>query len=48
MADVNGDGKAGVVWQNAYGTVAVWLMDGTAIESVAFPGGVSPEWEIQP
>jgi hypothetical protein len=48
VADVNGDGKTDVIWQNAKGTVAVWLMNGTVIETVGFPGGVSPEWEIQP
>ena len=48
ISDTNGDGKADVVWQHASGSVAVWLMNGTVIESVGFPGGVSPEWEIQP
>ena len=48
LADVNGDGKADVVWQDSQGTVAVWLMNGTVIESAGFPGGMSPEWEIQP
>lgn len=48
MADLNGDGKADVMWQHSNGTVAVWLMNGTVIDSVGFPGGVSPEWEIRP
>jgi len=37
-----------VIWQSANGTVAVWLMDGTKVDSVGVPGGVSPEWKIQP
>ena len=31
--DFNGDGKADILWQNADGTVADWLMDGTSLIS---------------
>ena len=48
LADANGDGKTDVFWQHANGAVAVWLMDGTVIQAARFPGGVSPEWKIQP
>ena len=48
VADVNGDGKTDVIWQNVKGTVAVWVINDTIIETVGFPGGVSPEWKIQP
>lgn len=49
VADVNGDGKADQIRQNtSSGDIAVWLMNGTAIQSVGFPGGVSPEWQILP
>lgn len=30
------------------GTVAVWLMNGTVIDFVGFPGSVAWEWELQP
>jgi hypothetical protein len=33
LADVNGDGKADIVWENVDGRVAVWLMNGTAMSS---------------
>jgi hypothetical protein len=45
--DVNGDGKADLVWRNtADGTTAIWLMNGTAIAATGFPGGVSLAWQI--
>ena len=36
--DFNGDGKADILWQNADGTPAVWLMNGTTILSGANVG----------
>ena len=32
--DFNGDGKADILWQNADGTPAVWLMDGTSVIAI--------------
>ncbi|MDR4485410.1 MAG: FG-GAP-like repeat-containing protein [Nitrospirales bacterium] len=46
IGDVNGDGKADVIWQNSNGVVAIWLMNGLTMNSVAFPGRVSSEWKI--
>jgi len=46
--DVNGDGKADIIWRNSRsGTVAVWLMSGLTISAVGFPGSTSTDWEIQ-
>jgi hypothetical protein len=36
--DYNGDGKADILWQNADGTPAVWLMNGTSLISGANAG----------
>lgn len=36
VADVNGDGKADVIWQHDAGWLAVWLMDGVNATSTAF------------
>jgi hypothetical protein len=36
--DYNGDGKADILWQNADGTPAVWLMNGTSLISGANVG----------
>ncbi|MCW5785787.1 MAG: hypothetical protein KIT39_20960 [Nitrospirales bacterium] len=47
MADSDGSPEADVVWQHTNGAVAVWIMNGPIVSSVGFPGGVSPEWEIQ-
>ena len=45
--DVDGDGKADIVWRNtSNGTTAIWLMNGTTIASPSFPGGVPAAWEI--
>ncbi|MCA9420989.1 MAG: VCBS repeat-containing protein, partial [Nitrospira sp.] len=46
-SDLNGDGKADIVWRNVRtGEVAVWLMDGGLIGSSGFLGGVSSDWQI--
>jgi hypothetical protein len=46
--DFNGDRKADILWQYATdGTVAIWLMNGAAIDSGGSPGVVSDlDWEI--
>ena len=36
--DLNGDGKADILWQNDDGTPAIWLMDGqSATDVTALP-----------
>lgn len=46
--DLNGDGKADLVWQNDIShVVAIWLMNGANIGSFAFLGSVPTEWEIK-
>ena len=45
-SDVNGDGKADLVWRNSNGATAIWFMNGTAIASAGFPGGVPLAWQI--
>ena len=47
VEDLNGDGKADLVWRNASGVVAVWLMNGLTISSTGFPGSTSMDWQIQ-
>jgi serralysin len=42
-ADVNGDGKADILWQNSNGTPAVWFMNGTSLLSgAALPNPGTP------
>ena len=46
--DLNGDGKADLVWRNTQtGQVAVWLLNGTSITASGFLGGVPKEWVIK-
>jgi cold shock CspA family protein len=45
--DVDGDGKADIVWRNTIdGNTAIWLLNGTAQGSNSFPGGVPLTWQI--
>jgi hypothetical protein len=47
VGDVNGDGKADLVWRNTSdGNTAIWLMNGTTIVSSGFPAGMSVAWQI--
>jgi FG-GAP-like repeat/FG-GAP repeat len=44
-ADLNGDGKADLLWRNTTGTVVVWLMNGTA--NIGAVGILSdPNWSV--
>jgi hypothetical protein len=44
--DFNGDGKADILWQNADGTPAVWLMNGTTVLSGAALGNPGSQWHV--
>jgi FG-GAP repeat protein len=45
--DLNGDGKADIVWRNSKnGSTAIWLLNEAAIASGGFPGGVPLAWQI--
>jgi len=42
--DFNGDGKADILWQNTDGLSAIWLMNGTSIQSAAVLPNPTPAW----
>lgn len=49
LGDVNGDGKADLIWQNTNGSIAVWTMSGatvlgTSFFSISTTG--DPNWQI--
>ena len=52
ISDFNGDGKADVLWRNADGTLATWIMDGSKIISSATVrfgnGAIKPDasWSV--
>jgi hypothetical protein len=47
VGDVDANGKGDVIWHNSStGQVAVWLMDGTTIVSMGFPGAAPTGWEM--
>jgi hypothetical protein len=49
VADVNGDGKADIIWQHDAGWLAVWVMDGfnaTTTWSLSVPRMLDPSWII--
>src|SRR5207248_5846221 len=46
-SDFNGDGKADILWQNtSTGQRVIWLMNGTAPQSVVNLGTVPTLWSI--
>src|SRR6266513_1857440 len=46
-SDFNGDGKADILWQNtSTGQRVIWLMNGTALQSVVNLGTVATSWSI--
>ncbi|MDH3505306.1 MAG: FG-GAP-like repeat-containing protein, partial [Nitrospirota bacterium] len=45
--DLNGDGKADLVWHNTKtGQMAVWLLNGASLATSAFLGQLSTEWAL--
>jgi hypothetical protein len=45
--DVDGDGKADLVWQNmSTGDTAIWLMEGTVRKASGSPGGAPLAWQV--
>jgi hypothetical protein len=44
--DFNGDGKFDILWRDASGDVAIWLMNGTQILQTAKIGNVLTNWFI--
>ena len=52
VGDLNGDGKADIVWRNvgpgaSTGALYVWLMDGRTIIGATFLDPISTDWQIQ-
>jgi FG-GAP repeat len=45
-SDVNGDGKADILWQNADGTTTVWEMNGTTIAAAVAVGIPGAAWVL--
>jgi hypothetical protein len=43
----DGDGKSDILWQSNNGTVAAWLMDGTAATTVAGSFNPGPTWHVK-
>ena len=44
--DLNGDGRADIVWVEAGGAIVVWEMNGTTITSSAVVGAVPAGWSL--
>ena len=49
VVDIDGDGKADLVWRHTQnGDVAVWVMDGAVVtQAPVIATGVPLEWQIQ-
>jgi hypothetical protein len=45
--DYNGDGKSGLLWQDAGGDTAVWFLNGNAVSSTALIGTIPTTWTVQ-
>jgi hypothetical protein len=45
--DMNGDGKADIVWADTSGNIGAWFMNGKAISSTTIYGNVGTSWSIQ-
>jgi hypothetical protein len=47
LGDLDASGTADLIWRNqSDGSTAIWFMNGTAITTAGFPGGVPVAWQI--
>ena len=44
--DFNGDGKSDILWRGPAGEVAVWLMNGSALQSSGVAGIIPANWQL--
>ncbi len=44
--DFNGDGKSDILWRGPAGEVAVWLMNGSALQSSGVAGTIPANWQL--
>ena len=47
LQDVNGDGKADIVWRHSSGDVRAWLLDGATVLGSGSLGGAGSDWTIE-
>lgn len=46
IRDVDGDGKADILWRHVSGVLHIWFMDGEDISSAGSPGRVTSDWTV--
>src|SRR5262249_42569788 len=46
VGDLDGDGKADIIWRNNNGAVSIWLMNGAIVQQAAGIGTVGTDWTI--
>jgi FG-GAP-like repeat len=46
--DLNGDGKADILWRNDYGSVALWQMNGSSVTTGSLTSipNIDPSWKV--
>jgi hypothetical protein len=47
VGDLNGDGKADILWWNSSGEVYEWLLNGTSVIGSGSPGSATNDWQIE-
>jgi hypothetical protein len=47
VRDIDGDGKADMLWRHSSGALDVWFMNGVRIDSTGSAGSVTADWIVQ-